>query len=390
MLGALAFSLVFSASAHAQFHPNNFTTPTRMLSASEFPTFSDDLELAGLKAAANDQLVAFVAKDLSGTIRMGGKKYPLSKTKTSLVVFLQLIGAYQSCKINFTEAHCLQDLNLAIRAKFNVFVPLLVPGDPRYGEPLSSFFTGYATQPISGKSKPDAIFSHPIYSLPAAANGADTRDQIDFKGALAGKGLELAYAANLFDLYLLQIEGGGYVTVDNNGKKSSFFLSYDGTNHQPWTWISKFMMSQGYISNPSVGAQRKYLRLHPEKQEEIYSQCPSYVFFKVTSSPPQGAERVPLTDGRSLATDSKLYPFKGLLTYVDSQRPVDTGTYDLEQEDPSQIPFQPFSRFFIDQDTGGAITGKGRADLYFGLSDYAQYAATYQSEKGNIYFLLAK
>jgi membrane-bound lytic murein transglycosylase A len=78
------------------------------------------------------------------------------------------------------------------------------------------------------------------------------------------------------------------------------------------------------------------------------------------------------------------------LAFIESERPVDTGTYDLEQEDVSKIPFQPFSRFFLDQDTGGAITGKGRADLYMGVDDYAQYAATYEAQKGHIFFLLLK
>jgi membrane-bound lytic murein transglycosylase A len=150
------------------------------------------------------------------------------------------------------------------------------------------------------------------------------------------------------------------------------------------------MMAKGYISNPSSGAQRKFLRLHPEKAEEIYSQCPSYVYFKVSTEPPDGAQGLPVTPGRSIATDNKLYAFKGLIAYIDSKRPQDLGTYDLEQEDASLIPVQPFSRFFIDQDTGGAITGKGRADIYFGLDDYAQYAATYQQQTGNIYFLLLK
>jgi membrane-bound lytic murein transglycosylase A len=170
----------------------------------------------------------------------------------------------------------------------------------------------------------------------------------------------------------------------------NFFLTYDGDNGQRFEWLSKYMMSKGYISNPSTGAQRKYLREHPEKQEEIYSQCPSYVFFKMSTIPPQGAEGIPVTAGRTLATDNAFYAFKGLLAFVESERPVDTGTYDLEQEDPSKIAYMPFSRFFLDQDTGGAIVGKGRADIYFGLDGYAQYAATYQQQRGNIYFLLLK
>ncbi|MGZ3721455.1 MAG: MltA domain-containing protein, partial [Bdellovibrionales bacterium] len=392
MLTAIAINLLIATSwaQDSDFLKTNYTTPTKKLSVAEFPMFSDDLGLQGFELAANRQLDRFQNKDLTGTIALGGVNYPLTKARSSLEVFLQLTGAFKACKKTTPAAQCLAALNDQVRQRFNVFAPDLKAGDPRYGQPENSLFTGYATQPIPAKSKPDDVFSHAIYALPHAKDAAKTRGEIDFHGALAGKKLELGYAPNLFDLYLLHIEGGGYVTMKENGTTVNYFLSYDGTNNQHFTWISKYMMSKGYITNPSSGAQRKYLRLHPEKQEEIYTACPSYVFFKVSTQPPQGAEGIPVSPGRSVATDNKLYAFKGLLTYIESRRPQDLGSYDLEQEDPSLIPLQPFSRFFIDQDTGGAITGKGRADIYFGLENYAQYAATYQQQTGNIYFLLLK
>jgi membrane-bound lytic murein transglycosylase A len=99
---------------------------------------------------------------------------------------------------------------------------------------------------------------------------------------------------------------------------------------------------------------------------------------------------VSLVDGRAIATDSKLYAFKGLLAFVQSNRAVDLGTYDMEQEDATKIPYQPFARFFLDQDTGGAIVGKGRADIYFGKTPYAYYAASYQAQEGKLMYLMLK
>lgn len=394
MLTAIALTWALAQSGWAldgAIQAENYSTPTKLLNSGNFPLFADDLDLQGFELAAARQLERFKIKDLSGEINLGGKNYPLIKARTSLEVFLQLAGAYKACKNSYSTNHCVNILNNEIRARYNVFIPDLKPGDPHYQEPFNSLFTGYASQPITGKSQKDAVNSHAVYAQPqVASDRIKTRDEIDFHDGLKGKGLELLYAPNLYDLYLLHIEGGGYITLDQGGTTTNFYLSYNGTNNQPFGWISKYMLSKGYIANLSSGAQRKFLRLHPEKQEEIFAQCPSYVFFKVTTTPPEGVEGIPVSPGRTVATDNKLYAFKGLLTFIESQRPRDTGTYDLEEEDVNKIPFDAFSRFVIDQDTGGAITGKGRADIYFGIDQYAQYAATYQAEQGNIYFLLLK
>lgn len=350
------------------------------------------MDLEGFKLAADRQLDLWVRKGLSGTISLGGADYPVTKARDSLEFFLQMIDDFKACRQSRPSSDCFAYFNQSVRASFHVFAPDLQPGDPRYGTGVNAFFTGYATQPIAGRSRRDSQYSHAVYAAPQDASHSATRGQIDFHGALDGKGLELVYAADLFDLYLLHIEGGGYVTVDDGrgGQVKNFYLSYDGTNGQHFEWISNYMYKQGYISNRSSGAQRKFLRQHPEKAEEILSVCASYVFFRVSSTPPDGMQGIPVSPGRSVATDRKLYPFKGLLTFVQAQRAVDTGVYDLEQEDTNAILFQPFSRFFLDQDTGGAIVGKGRADIYFGVDEYAQYAATYQAEEGNIFFLLLK
>lgn len=393
MLVALSFVLSMIHPLHAQeddYALKDYTTPTRQLTVTEYPQFNDDLELAELATAARLQLQRFKTVDLSGTIELGGVKYPLKNAQKSLELVLELVDQFKTCRLVGTTSACFAALNAQIRSQYNVFVPALAVGDPRYGEPQDSFFTGYATQPINARAKPSGDHTLPVYAMPDSAHQVLTRQEIDFKDGLKGQNLELAYAADRYDLYMLHIEGGGYATLEDNGKTSHFYLTFAGTNQQKWTWISTYMLAKGYINNLSNAAQRKYLRLHPEKHEEIFSQCPSYVYFTATASPPQGSAGVSVTPGRSIATDRKLYTFKGLLAFVQSQRPVDSGHYDMEEEDVSRIPFQPFSRFFIDQDTGGAITGKGRADLYFGISDYAQYAAAYQAQKGNLFFLLAK
>lgn len=386
-------SLFFgSALGHAQLEVDRsqYTTPTRLVTLQNYPQFSDDYDFRDMETAIDRQLKRFDQKSLQGTIQLGGKTYPLQKAKESLTAFRQMVEAFKTCVKSASKKDCYGTFNRQIRERFNVFAPDLAPQDPRYGQPNDSFFTGYHTHSMEAASAPSGNFTHAIYANPGSAQLFKSRDEIDFHSGLKGRGLELGYITNLFDLYLLHVEGSGLLTFHENGKTVRRYLAYDGTNHQHWAFISKYMMDKGMISNPSIAAQRKYLRLHPEKQEEIYATCPSYVFFKFSKDPPPGCDNVSLTDGRSIATDIHLYAFKGLLAYVEAQRPAETGHYNFEEEDVSKIKFINFSRFFLDQDTGGAIRGKGRADIYFGTGDYAFFAATYTAREGRLRFLMLK
>lgn len=389
MILHLAF-LASTAFAQIEVDRVNYTTPTKKLDVTAYPYFSDDYDMAGMETAIQRQLERFRTKDLAGTIRMGGVAYPARKAKESLQVFLQLVKNLKACIASHPKQDCYDTLNAEIRNRFNLFAPDLTQDDPRYGEENDSLFTAYHTQPIEAKSKPTGNFRYPIYRKPAGQSQYKTREEIDFKNGLKGKKLEIVYTDDLYDLYLLHVQGGGYVTINENGTTKNFYLSYSDTNDKKWTWISKYMIDKGYINNPSVAAQRKFLHANPLKHREIYSTCPSYVYFKTTNTPPVGSDTVTLTAGRSIATDHKLYGLKGMLAYIESKRPVEDGNYNFEEEDFTKIPFQPFSRFFLDQDTGGAIDGKGRADLYFGKSKYAYYSATYQQQTGKLRFLLLK
>ena len=151
----------------------------------------------------------------------------------------------------------------------------------------------------------------------------------------------------------------------------------DTSNGRAFRFISIYMRNKGYISDLSNESQRAYLNAHPEKWREIYDYDPSYVFFKLTDTPPNGNDAVSLTDNRSMATDSKLYAAKGLLSYVQTQKPSREGNHDR---------WDDFSRFLIDHDTGGAIQGASRADLYFGEDDYAAYVANILKSNGNCIF----
>ena len=127
---------------------------------------------------------------------------------------------------------------------------------------------------------------------------------------------------------------------------------------------------------------REYLRDNPGQRDEILNHNESYVFFRIVERGPLGNIEVPLTPGRSIATDSRLFP-KGGLVYIRAEKPVidDSGTITA---------WVPFSRFALNQDTGGAIKGPGRVDLFWGSGETAGIAAGQMKNEGNLYFLVEK
>ncbi len=361
--------------------PADHVTPTEWVAAKSLPRFDDDLNFDLLDLAMARQLKRFSEKDLNETISFGGKNYRLSRMQQTLVKFSSLVHKTQSCLKKESRDFCFSQFNGAVVSGFDIFRPKLAEGDPRFGNELQTLFTAYYTPLISGALTKTEENPYAIYSFPNLHQQQKlARNSIDFHEGLASQSLEIFYSPSLFDLYLLQVQGGGKINYSVDGKLKSKHLIYDGENGLSWKWISSYMLKQEYIKDASVDAQRKYLESHPEKQEEIFSYCPSYVFFKTSDEPPTGSDGVSLTDGRSIATDNKYYSVKGGLAFVQSRRPKSV-------QDHQKISF---SRFVIDQDTGGAINGKARVDFYHGEGAYAELAAYSTKDEGNIFFLVAR
>src|SRR5262245_50851210 len=127
---------------------------------------------------------------------------------------------------------------------------------------------------------------------------------------------------------------------------------------------------------------RPYLLYYPEVQNDIFSNNESYFFFRFSQEGPLGNIEVPLPPGRSVATDARLFP-KGALAFIVTEKPMLDATGQL-------VGWQPFSRFVLNQDTGGAIRGLQRADLYFGTGPEAEAGAGYMNRRGKLFFLSLK
>ncbi len=207
-----------------------------------------------------------------------------------------------------------------------------------------------------------------------------SREEINQKHAIAKRGLEMLWCDDPVAIYFLQIQGSGKVDLGGGNVVS---VLYDGQNGRPYKSIGKYLIDSGAITKENMSMQtiREYLRTHPNEVFKILNQNPSYVFFRMDIGPSLGNIGVPLTPGRSIATDSKLFP-KGALAIIATNKPV--------IENGAIKAWKPFTRFVLNQDAGGAIKGPGRVDLFWGQGPEAEISAGYMQQEGELYFLVRK
>ncbi len=267
-------------------------------------------------------------------------------------------------------------------------------------------FTGYYEPTLSCRVAADSVFRYPLYRKPddiievdlaQFGNGLPkarlfgrldgkkvipyyTREDIDRKKALSSRGLEILWCSDIIDIYNLQVQGSGKIDL---GDGNTLSVLYDGSNGRPYKSIGKYLIDTGVMVKGQVSMQaiREYLRSHPEKLADILNQNPSYVFFRLDTGPSLGNIGAALTPERSIATDSRLFP-KGALAFISSQKPVIESGVIKE--------WIPFTRFVMNQDTGGAIKGAGRVDLFYGWGGNAELTAGNLQHEGELYFLLRK
>lgn len=326
-------------------------TPTKKYNISI--DFSDDLDFDNIDLAIERQMKSFTASRMKGTIKFGQETYPKTIIRDSLVSFQALVNKYRECaKVSHTQS-CMSELNKALNSDFTFYRP--TPKREEQGfKTGESLFTAYYSPDLTGSYTQDETFKHAIYAMPTDPELKKlSRVEIDFDKKLAGHGLELFYVSeSLYDIWLLHVEGGGRVKVkDANGKIHYYYLSYAGANGQSFRMVYRYLLDNGHLEagKASIAEQRAFLESNPHLQREVFASTPSYIFFKVTEDEPVGVNNIPLTEKRSIATDYRIYKDYGLLHFVQTKKPTRLENGSVEQ--------QKFARFFISQDTGGAIRG---------------------------------
>ncbi len=237
-------------------------------------------------------------------------------------------------------------------------------------------FTGYYEPLLYGSMKKEGNFKYPLYAAPPGLKNKKpyfTHAEIN-RGALNGKGLEIVWVDDPVMRFFLQIQGSGRVQLANG---QQLFVGYAEQNGHGYEAIGKVVADEGLLPRDQVNffTLRQWLYDHPNRAFEIMERNPSYVFFKLRDKPAVGAVGAMLTPMRSLAVDSRHIPY-GLPLYLQVDLPALAGGQP-----------QPFNRIMIAQDTGGAIRGPIRGDVFFGNGPQAEYYAGNMKNRG-MYTLL--
>lgn len=272
------------------------------------------------------------------------------------------------------------------------------------GKPVQGLFTGYYMSALKGSLTKTEKYNVPIYGLPddlvsmqlslfdpKAKNRKfigrvdekhqlipyHTREEIE-KGALSGKAPIIAWVDSQVERLFLEIQGSGVIELPDG---SLLYVGYVAENGAPYRAIASVLIKQGVMTRDNASMQhiRRYLQEHPEEVDLILNQNKSFVFFgKSKQGAAYGSQGTTLTPGYSMAVDLKWVPM-GTPVWLNTTRP------ELRTEKT-----HPFQRLMIAQDTGGAIRGAVRGDVYWGPGTKAITIAGKMRNPGQYWMLLPK
>lgn len=257
------------------------------------------------------------------------------------------------------------------RAFFELFFrPVLIEDD---NDPL---FTGYFEPELDGSRNRTNRFRYPVYAMPSEARVLRpwlSRREILGSDVMAGRGLEIAWVDDPVELFFLQIQGSGRIRLPNG---RNLRVGFAGANGHEYRSIGAELVRRGVYDPHQVSAQviKNWVRRNPLAGEELLFHSPSYVFFREVSEVPAdrgplGAMNRSITTMRSVAVDP---------AYVPLGAPV-----WIEKDGKT-----PLRRLMIAQDTGSAIKGAQRADVFFGTGDAAGREAGQLRDPGRMMVLM--
>ncbi len=363
--------------------PEKPLTPFILVSPSNID-FADDLDSASLQLAIERSIKYYETNGRDKVYRIADRVIDAGKLKETLIAFGEVLR-----QVGATD-----DLNKIIAADFDVYK---VSGPDRDGRTL---FTGYYEPLMEGSLTKSGKYKYPLYRVPddlivkrvspnenkiGRNQGGEfvpyySRREIDVGGVLREKNLELLWVADPVELFSLHIQGSGKIKLEDG---TLLTVGYAQTNDRPFRSITKFMLDQGKIK--SSEASYRHLFLKGKNEQEIYdilSYNERYTFFRFLDKDPLGSLSVPVTEGRSIATDPDFFP-EGALAFIRLKKPI----LDAAGKARERVNF---SRFVLNQDKGSAIKGPGRVDLFCGFGAKAEAEAGTLKEKGELYLLLKK
>ncbi|MBT7084989.1 MAG: murein transglycosylase [Desulfobacterales bacterium] len=367
--------------------------PMMLIPPGQYPVFTDDIHFDGLEQS--------IYKSISYLKRVPpDRKFIFGKdtyNSTHMIKSLEFFSRFIQKKPSKSA------LKKFVESKYLVYRST---GKDNNSQVL---YTGYYEPFLKGSLYKSPLYKYPVYPIPEDRLTIDlslfsdkfkgekkiigrysgnktivpyyNRKEIESGNLLENSAKPIAWVKDRIDLFFLEIQGSGKIYL-NNGKLIN--VHYHASNGHRYRAIGKLLLDEGKILRSEMSMQRikTYLKNHPDEVRRILNYNPSYIFFKLEEDGPIGCLNVKLTPGRSVATDRRIFP-AGALAFIETKKPIVDGDEKIHS-------WADFGRFVLNQDTGGAITGPGRADIFWGNGEYAEIAAGYMQHTGRLYFLILK
>lgn len=361
------------------------------------PSFADAGSMKRLRKAAELNLkYARGLKDSAIPYDFDGRKVGKAELEASSAEFLKLLDL----------AGTPEELDALVKEKFDVYQ---MAGRDSTGTVV---FSSYYEPTLEASPVRTEEYKYPIYAKPPDMISLNLeefnpkfkgekltgmlkgnqlvpyldRDAIDFRGALEGKGLELAWFTNRPDIMDLHIEGSGRLQYPDGKQVKALFAATNSLKFKGWLTA---LVESGALSRQGLSHEKgkEYIKENPDKEREIMTANPRYTFFRLKEitdpeEGPDGSYGLPLVGWRSVAVDNNLVPM-GTLGFMRATVPdvTDEGEMKGKKQD---------SRFVFCQDTGGAIKGPGRIDYFAGNGKKARSFAFKLWDTGTMHLLVLK
>jgi len=365
-------------------------TALEPVAAGRMPLFLDDSGRQDLQKSVESSMISLGRIDREKQFVLCGRRYSTPWLQKSMATFLRGLEASSN------EA----DFQTFLFDNFDV---CQAQGSDGAGRML---VTGYYEPFFAGSLIRKSPFVYPLYQVPpdlvVPAENLDgneagrmeagrlvpywTRAEIE-KGDLL-QGQEIAYLADPVDVFILHVQGSGRVRLPDGSVRKVHFAASNGRKYQS---IGRLLVDRGVMPLEEVTMPKivSYLHDHPDEMQSILHHNDRYIFFSLSPAEedtehegPAGSMGQPLTAGRSLAVDSMCFPAP-MMGYLETDLPIFSTNGSLSG-------WKALRRFVVNQDTGAAIKGPGRVDLFLGSDEYAARAAGVMKQPGALYFLVLK
>lgn len=296
----------------------------------------------------------------------------------------RVMGSLERFRVLLLSSQTPAELQAAVQREFVLYKSVGEDGEGTVA------FTGYFEPTYAASARPTAEYRYPLYRLPSDfadwSRPHPTRWELEGADGLLGeksplRGLELVWLRDRFEAFLVHVQGSARLQLTDG---SVMTVGYAGKTDWPYTSVGSEIYRDGImrLEDINLPALISYFRASPQAMNRYLPRNRSFVFFEATNgTPATGSLGLPVTAERSIATDKSLMP-PGALALIRTQIPYANARGELE--------FRSVSRYVLDHDTGSAIKGAGRVDIFMGTGAEAGDRAGLMNSTGELYYLLLK